>query len=159
MSNDSTRTRRLSVNAAFLKDIKDDNRDLKQLLDKIYLLAEHPQIAGNHWQELVGLFDDLRDQLGLHFALEEAYGYFDDAIVTAPQLSVVAECLKGQHPKLFEHICRLADHAHEVRIESNEQVVRFLNDFQRFRSEFERHEENELKLILDALEDDLGVGD
>ena len=159
MSNANSQTRRLTVNAAFLKDIKDDNRDLKHLLDKIFPLAEHPQTAINHWQELVNLFADLRDQLALHFSLEEAYGYFDDAVVTAPRLSATAECLKGQHPKLFETIRGLADKASEIGSDSSERVTRFLAEFNRFRAEFEKHEEDELKLILDALEDDIGVGD
>jgi hypothetical protein len=159
MSKANSQTRRLTVNAAFLKDIKDDNRDLKELLDKIFPLAEHPQTAINHWQELVNLFADLRDQLALHFSLEEAYGYFDDAVMIAPRLSTTAECLRGQHSKLFEKIRGLADGASEVRIDSSEQVTRFLDEFNRFRVAFEKHEEDELKLILDALEDDIGVGD
>ncbi len=159
MSNANSQTRRLTVNAAFLKDIKDDNRDLKHLLDKIFPLAEYPQTAINHWAELINLFADLRDQLALHFSLEEAYGYFDDAVVTAPQLSTTAERLRGQHPKLFEKIRGLADKASEIRIDASEQVARFLAEFNHFRAEFEQHEEDELKLILDALEDDIGVGD
>lgn len=159
MSNPNSQTRRLTVNAAFLKDIKDDNRDLKELLDKIFPLAEYPQTAINHWQELINLFADLRDQLALHFSLEEAYGYFDDAVMTAPRLSNTAECLRGQHSNLFEKIRGLADEATEVRIDSSEQVTRFLAEFNRFRGAFEKHEEDELKLILDALEDDIGVGD
>ena len=159
MATTDPQTRRLAVNAAFLKDIKDDNRDLKLLLDKIFPFANYPQTASNHWQELSELFAELRDQLAMHFALEEAYGYFDDALVSAPQLSVRAECLRGQHAKLFERIRCLADKAAEIHIDSSEQVARFLADFNRFRTEFEKHEEDELKLILDALDDDLGVGD
>ena len=159
MSDDPIRTRRLTINAAFLKDIKDDNRDLKKLLDKIFPLASHPQTATNHWGELIELFGCLRDQLALHFTLEEAYGYFDEAVDSAPELSAVAECLRGQHPQLFEKIRHLADKSSEIRIDSGEQVSRFLSEFNAFRTEFEKHEESELKLILDALDDDLGVGD
>jgi iron-sulfur cluster repair protein YtfE (RIC family) len=159
MSHDSSRRRGLSVNAAFLKDIKDDSRDLKHLMDRILPLAKHPQTASNHWRELSGLFADLRDQLALHFALEEAYGYFDDALISAPRLSVMAEALRGQHSRLFERIRGLADKSCEVSADSPEKVARLLNDFQHFREELEHHEEEELKLILDALENDLGVGD
>lgn len=159
MSNDQTQTRRMTVNAAFLKDIKDDNRDLKLLLDRILPLVEHPQTASNHWQELIDLFAGLRDQLALHFALEEAYGYFDDAIVTAPRLSATAECLRGQHASLFERIRNLADKSSEIRNDGGEQVGRLLAEFHEFRTQFEQHEEAELKLILGALEDDIGGGD
>ncbi len=159
METTDIKTRRVTVNAAFLKDIKDDNRDLKILMDRIRLLAGHQQTAVNHWPELIELFSDLCDQLAIHFALEEAYGYFDDAVGSAPQLSIVAEELRGQHPPMFERIRELADKALEVPADREEHVTRFLNQFQRFLSDFEKHEEDELKLILDALDDDLGVGD
>jgi hypothetical protein len=154
-----TKTRGLIVNAAFLKDIKDDNRDLKILLDRIKLLGQHEKTARNHWPELIELFADLRDQLALHFSLEEAYGYFDEAVITAPQLSTSAETLRGQHTDLFERIRRLADRATEVSVDSSEQITRFLEKFDRFRTDFERHEEEELTLILDSIDDDIGVGD
>ncbi len=159
MSRMKTSTRSLAVNAAFLKDIKDDNHHLKVLLDKIRPLAAHNQTATNHWVELIQLVSELRDQLALHFSLEEAYGYFDDAITSAPQLSTTAEILRGQHPKLFERIRDLADSALEVSTESDEQVSKFLTALESFRQSFEEHEEAELRLILDALDDDIGVGD
>jgi hypothetical protein len=160
MSNEQNRPRRLTINAAFLKDIKDDNRDLKRLMDQIIPLAEHSQVAANHWQELVDLFAGLRDQLAMHFALEEAYGYFDDAVVAAPELSLTAECLRGQHPQLFERIRHLADRSGAIRPgDGSEPIIRLLADFSHFRAEFEKHEEEEFKLIFDALENDLGVGD
>lgn len=159
MAMTQTTTRRLSVNAAFLKDIKDDNRDLKILLDRIRPLAEHQQTATNHWSELTGLFTDLCDQLALHFSLEEAYGYFDEAIMTAPELSASAELLRGQHANLFEQIRHLADRASAVSPDAAEKVGHMLAEFARFQQALEKHEEAELKLILDALDDDIGVGD
>lgn len=159
MPKTDTKTRGLTINAAFLKDIKDDNRDLKILLDSILPLAQHHKTATNHWPELICLFADLRDQLALHFSLEEAYGYFDDAVGSAPQLSSSAESLRNQHSQLFERIRDLADSALEVSADSEEKVTRLLKEYDRFRQSFEEHEEAELKLILDALDDDIGVGD
>ncbi len=159
MASTDTKTRRLTVNAAFLRDIKDDNRDLKNVLDKIRPLAEHQQTATNHWPELIELFSDLRDQLAFHFTLEEAYGYFDEAIVNSPQLSINAECLRDQHSTLFARMCELADKALEISSDRVEHVARYLKEFEAFRKEFEKHEEAELQLILDALDDDIGVGD
>ena len=159
MGNSKTTVRQLTVNAAFLKDIKDDNRDLKVLLDKIQPLRLQVPTAINHWPELIGLLSDLRDQLAMHFSLEEAYGYFDDAIITAPQLSVTAECLRSQHSPLFQQICELADSALELSTDSEEQIENFLDRFDQFQTEFQKHEEAELKLILDAMDDDIGVGD
>lgn len=159
MLQNHVQTRQLTVNAAFLKEIKDDNQHLKTLWDRIIPLAEHPEKASNHWIELVGLLAELRDQLALHFSLEEAYGYFDDAVDAAPQLSTVAECLRSEHPKLYAHIRDLADGAAEIRRDHSEKITDCVQDFQSFRQSFEVHEEAELKLILEALDDDIGVGD
>ncbi|MEE2935539.1 MAG: hemerythrin domain-containing protein [Planctomycetota bacterium] len=159
MASTDIKTRHLAVNAAFLKDIKDDNHDLKAIVDQIAPLSEHYQTAVNHWPELVGLLEQLRDQLALHFSLEEAYGYFDDAINQAPQLSVDAECLRSQHPSLFKTIRGLADSVLEVNTDNIEHVQKFLNDYRSFQQQFAAHEEAELKLILDAMDDDLGVVD
>ncbi len=152
-------TRRLTVNAAFLKEIKDDNLQLKSILDQLASLTEHCQTAINHWPELIELFDSLRDQLALHFALEEAYGYFDDAIGGEPQLSVVAECLRSEHGKLFESVRHIAERSKEISGDKEEEVTRLLRRVAEFRRMFEKHEGAELELILKALDEDIGVGD
>jgi hypothetical protein len=152
-------TRGLSINAAFLKDIKDDSRDLKLLFDQIEPLANHAQTAVNHWPELISLFANLRDQLALHFSLEEAYGYFDDALDAAPQLSVNAECLRGQHSNLYQRISELAERALEIPSDRIELVTNFIDQLNEFSRAFAMHEEAELKLILQAMDDDIGVGD
>ncbi len=159
MSNTKTSTRQLTVNAAFLKEIKEDNHQLKSLWDQISPLAVHVETAINHWPELITLLAEVRDQLALHFALEEAYGYFDDAVDIAPQLSRQAETLRGDHRQLFQQVCELADQIAEVSIESEERSAAFIKKLTRFKHAFENHEEAELKLILESLDDDLGVGD
>jgi iron-sulfur cluster repair protein YtfE (RIC family) len=151
--------RNLSVNAAFLKDIKDDNRELKSLLDRLTPMTGHPEIASNHWSEITQLLSDLRDQLALHFSLEEAYGYFDEAVQAEPQLSLTAGALRSEHTDLFETVCSLADQVSDVQRPEPEPIKRFLNKLRKFRNRFEQHEEAELQLILDAMSEDLGVGD
>jgi len=161
--------RRLTVNAAFLKDIKDDNRDLKILLDRMRLLTDPREAAANHWGELIQLFGDLRDQLALHFGLEEAYGYFDLAIESDAQLSASADLLRSQHAVLFEEARHLAEAAADactgdepiegVTPEITTAQEKVMVRFEGFLTQFNEHEEAELKLILDALDDDLGVGD
>ncbi|QDT01893.1 hypothetical protein K227x_02620 [Rubripirellula lacrimiformis] len=152
-------TRRLSINAAFLRDIKDDNRELKALIDRIKPITELPQVAANHWIEIRSLLADLRDQLALHFSLEEAFGYFEEAIETAPQLSMTAVQLRGDHPRLFEEIRAIADKAQEIEADQIEKVTTFLSRLHRFQRSFETHEEAEIKLIVEAMDDDIGGGD
>lgn len=158
-SENSSGSRSLSVNAAFLKDIKDDNRELKSLLDRLTPMTSHPEIASNHWAEISQLLSDLRDQLAFHFSLEEAYGYFDEAVEAEPQLSMTAGALRSEHTGLFETACGLADEVSDVQRPEPEPINKFLIKLRKFRTQFEQHEEAELQLILDAMSDDLGVGD
>ncbi len=151
--------RRLDVNAAFLKDIKDDNQHLKELLDRIDPLLKHPTVAANHWAEIIALMEELRDQLAFHFSLEEAYGYFDSALETEPLRSAQAEGLRSAHPKLFAQIRDLADRAGDVPADSETKIQAFINDYAGFFRCFADHEESELRLILSTLDDDIGVGD
>ncbi|MCD0463381.1 hemerythrin domain-containing protein [Roseiconus lacunae] len=153
------RSGRLGVNAAFLQEIKDDNRQLKTDWDRLVPMLAHPETALNHWNEIVAALAELRDQLAIHFSLEEAYGYFDDAIDVAPHLSVEAESLKGQHTALFAQIRDLADQFAEADLKRDGQVEKLLRKFDAFQAEFQTHEESELKLILDSFGDDIGVGD
>lgn len=150
---------RLAVNAAFLQEIKDDNRHLKALWDQLVPMLSHPETAQNHWPELIFGLAELRDQLAIHFSLEEAYGYFDDAVDIAPHLSLKAEALKTQHSALFSQIRDLADQITELNADSIEHVQKGIRKFEAFRKSFESHEESELKLILQTFDDDLGVGD
>ena len=107
----------------------------------------------NHWPELIQLLSHLRDQLALHFSLEEAYGYFDEAINVAPELSLNAMQLRSQHGILFKDICDLADKITEVVFEP-EAVFLFTDQLREFQRDFEDHEEAELNLILNSLGDD-----
>lgn len=162
-------SRRLTVNAAFLKDIKEDNRDLKILMDRLLVLTQPLEAAANHWRELIGLFADLRDQLAMHFGLEEAYGYFDQAVGADAELSILADSLRSQHAVLFEDARHLAEAAADActgdePIEGTTPEVtsaqeKVLRRFESFLQHFNSHEEAELKVILDALEQDIGVCD
>lgn len=150
---------RLTVNAAFLREIKDDNRQLKALWDRLIPMLSHHETAKNHWPELIAGFAEMRDQLAIHFSLEEAYGYFDDAVDIAPHLSLNAESLRSQHSTLFSQIRDLADQILELNSEAVEHIKKLMRRFEAFKCSFENHEESELKLILESLDDDLGVGD
>ena len=46
----------------------------------------------------------------MHFALEDAYGYFEDAVAEAPRLSDMAEQLHSEHDGLFLEITCGSEH-------------------------------------------------
>ncbi|MEL6894535.1 MAG: hemerythrin domain-containing protein [Planctomycetota bacterium] len=152
-------TGRTTVNAAFLQVIKDDNLRLKDLLDSTRALMGHTEIIRNHFSELCVLMDDLSDQLAMHFSLEEAFGYFEDAIDASPHLSVAAINLRNEHCGLFVMARDLADTMAELDPQNEEHMRRIGDAFQQFDGDLKRHEAEELKLILSAMDDDLGVGD
>jgi hypothetical protein len=150
----------LTVNAAFLREIKDENRQVHELLDEASALVS----AG--WRQVpprrvVDALAQLRDQLALHFSLEEAYGYFEDAIDVAPRLSERSAELRSQHATLFVAVCQVVEEAeqwlyHEARGDVHRRVV---ERFDKFRQEFREHESREAELIQDAWSSDVGVGD
>jgi len=107
-------TRTVTVNAAFLQEIKEDNQELWSLLERlqITLLTEWPPRVSR--RQLHDALACLRDQLAMHFALEEAYGYFEDAIEVAPRFSIKADRLRGEHDDFYVEMCDIVDHAEQL---------------------------------------------
>jgi hemerythrin-like domain-containing protein len=104
---------------------------------------------------------ELRDQLAMHFALEEAYGYFDDPIRVAPRLSVAASQLRDEHQVLYSLIRDLADEVDELCRAGTlaQNGARVVKRFGEYYDRLQQHENRESELILDAYDSDIGVGD
>jgi len=154
-------TRTLALNAAFLQEIKEDNRQLRQLLCATEtIFSDLGDVFPAH-QDVVELLWRLRDQLAMHFALEDAYGYFDDAIAEAPRLSERAKVLRREHDDLFLQICELVEEAEQLLYGECSIRHRALlaERYLAFHIAFHRHEALENELILQAFDDDIGVGD
>lgn len=151
----------LAINAAFLQEIKDDNRQVHDLLaeagELVHGALQHVVPA----RRLAEVLSDLRDQVAIHFSLEEAYGYFEDAIDTAPQLSERAEELRSQHGELFVKLCGVVEQAERWLYHEAERgaLTELHNRFEKFRHEFREHETREATLIQEAFASDVGVGD
>lgn len=154
-------TRTVTINAAFLQEIKQDNVELKQLLRAMssQLMQRRPRMSDP--RSLVDLLVRLRDQLAIHFSLEEAFGYFENAVEVAPRLSERAEELRGEHELFYRDICNLCEQAEKLLYhESTGQGLRQIAArFASFHDALEQHEARETELIMEALDDDIGVGD
>jgi len=157
----SIATGTLSLNAAFLQEIKADNTALRGLLELLREIVSDPAALERHGETFTRGACDLRDQLALHFSLEEAFGYFEDAIAQAPRLSSQAAQLRSEHEGLFVEACELAELAEECRYERPTHRVprRLAQRFRQFDRRFLAHEARENRLILEAFDDDIGVGD
>ena len=154
-------TSTLTVNAAFLAEIKEDNRRLRSLLAVAADDATRETGRMLNHRERVEVYHAIRDQLGLHFTLEDAYGYFRDALEENPRLCSEATRLHAQHDILFEELCLICDVAEcilysESGAETPQNLVR---RFIEFYNRLAAHEHAENELILSAFDDDIGVGD
>lgn len=156
-----TAIRMVTVNAAFLQEIKEVNQDLWRLLADVRRMCHDPISIDAAPRRFSGLANELRDQLALHFALEEAYGYFEDPIDVAPRLCEQAASLRTEHQDLYlmiVHVTELAERLTELQ-----RADGFLRDvvrrFAEFDERLQKHEASENELILQEYADDIGVGD
>jgi hypothetical protein len=157
----ATATATVTLNAAFFQEIKDDNQRLQELQRELreFFAADRP--LGVSRFTLIDLLAELRDLLATHFALEEAFGYFDDPIDVAPHLCERAEALRAEHSELFVQVCHLADRAADLLVEHGtlagyRHVARLFRDFDH---RLRQHEAEETALIMLAFNSDIGAGD
>jgi hypothetical protein len=155
-----TSTGTVTVNAAFLQEIKEVNQELWALLDELRHRCQRP-IAPGQCRQLIDKICHLRDQLALHFSLEEAYGYFDDPLHVAPQLGRQAGHLRAEHKELYMDLCDIVDRAERMFYDGQhaELALWIGPEFLHFDRRLRHHEEAENELIQDAYSGDIGVGD
>jgi hypothetical protein len=155
-----TSTGTVTVNAAFLQEIKEVNHELWALLADLKHRCQRP-ISPGQCRQLIDKLCQLRDQLALHFSLEEAYGYFDDPVDVAPQFSRSAEQLRGEHKQLYMDLCDLIDRAERMFYDEQHAALALWigPEFLEFDQRLRGHEARENELIMDAYDGDIGVGD
>jgi len=154
-------TSTVTVNAAFLREIKEVNQDLWQIVAALREITTNPYLVRSRRYQFVGMLEDLRDHLALHFALEEAYGYFDEPLKVDPRLSSRAKRLRREHRELYLMVCDVIDRAMQLHDGNNlgalaQQLVAEYADFD---TRLNRHEQAENELIQQEWDDDIGCGD
>jgi hypothetical protein len=154
-------TRTVTVNAAFLQEIKEVHAELWGSLKAVRQMVTEPLHVRSRRQRLIELLERLRDQLALHFALEEAYGYFDDPAYVAPRLCEQAAELRAEHRQLYTQLCDLVEDAQQWHYEGQWSLFRssVAAEFAAFDSRFQLHESRENQLIQQEYGDDIGVAD
>ena len=151
----------VTVNAAFLLEIKEDDRRLRGLLAELHKTCTEAATRPVPMARLAEMLVQLRDQLAMHFSLEEAYGYFDDPISAAPRLCQQADVLRQQHEELFRTLGEIAQHALRAADgqPSGEDSTGIVSAYLDFHKQLQTHEKRENQLIQDAFNQDIGVGD
>ena len=150
------RPKKLAINAAFFNDIKEDREELMFIERRMKYLLANSQLFYDSLAEFRDLTETFRDQLALHFALEEAYGYFEEALEVAPRLHQRSLHLRSQHAELYTAAQQLSDAAYrDPPLEPDRLAARA----RELLAMLDTHEADEMELIQGALNQDMGGGD
>lgn len=146
----------ITINSAFMQEIKEASGELWALLDKLSDLRTRPWLIRDHPKRAVDLLARLQDQLALYFTLEEHYGYFESPASVDPQISEEAAALREEHATLYLDICAILDRAerlldqHRLASLTRHMVVRV----EAFCAQLKAHESREQAMLLEVLNDD-----
>ena len=154
------KTRTVTVNAAFLAEIKQSHQELWQIIGYLDDLTQNQISSPLFLQKLCAALSQLHGRLITHFSLEEAFGYFDDPIEVAPRISRIAESLRKEHQQLQQSCGDLAERAqHAYDFGGSCELQKLASSFLSFHTRLVNHEEAEIDLIQEAYGDDIGVVD
>lgn len=151
----------VTINSAFMQEIKEASGELWALIDKVDEMRSHPWLICDHPRHAVDLVSQLQDQLALYFSLEEYYGYFEGPASVEPRFSERAGALREEHRTLYLDMCSIIDRAErlvdEDRLASLTRHIVVRLDA--FCAQLKAHETREQDMLLEAFDDDIGVGD
>ena len=144
-----TITKTLTVNPAFLQEIKDSNPDLWDTVHQLRQTCECRQDAAVTARMLARLLDGLRDHLALQFSLEESYGYMEVADPASELTAEMATQTQAQHCSLYLRLSELAEQAEELQYRGVEpiQLRKLVQSTLEFDSQLRQHEQIEHELI------------
>lgn len=146
-----------NINGAFLAEIKEDNRQLRDILWRLQQLCSRgaKRVEPERLSELLG---ELRDNLSMHFALEATYGYIEEPVAVAPYLEARSSTLQREHESLFREIVEIADQAESLLYPHRQrtQKRKVIDRFEEFRNRLMTHESAENDLVCEAFQRDLG---
>ena len=149
----------VTLDPVFMQEIKEDDRQLRLVLDRFRELVFDRSLAETDRPRLARLVMDVRDRLAFHFTLEEAYGYFDDPVTVAPRLSERVEELRVEHDELYADLGRISDLFEDLESFQAVDLATFREMSCEFLHRFDLHEAAENALISQAFNEDIGVGD
>ena len=160
----------ITINVAFLQEIKSDF-GFRDLLNNVYHQLKPGPRRGVFEDEsgervsprvAAEMLGELSDGLETYFALEEFYGYFQQAEVLNPCVSQKAFGLQKEHETLFLKLNQIVEIAqqivyHEAGPETTlDQVA---DELESFCIELAQHEQAEMDLMMRLCNEDFGVGD
>lgn len=154
-------TATITINAAFMQEIKEASDELWQLLRMVRHLCDQPISIRMHAKRTVDMLEQVVDQLALSFSLEGYYGYFEDPADVDPRLSERATKLRDEHEMMYLDMCGIVDRAERLLDQHRwASLTRHVAlRFPAFYEQLKAHEAREEALMWEAFGDDIGVGD
>jgi hypothetical protein len=145
----ASKQKTLGVNAAFLQEIKDSHPDLAHAVHDVRTTCQADAPPAETARRLVRLLDDLRDCLAFQFALEESFGYIENARAMPESITELAERARAEHCGLYLEISSLCEQAEELQYRgfAAEHVRELIEATEAFDSRFIRHERLEAELV------------
>jgi len=154
----ATATRTLVINPAFLQEIKDCNPDLWTTVDELERVCGSDTEPIRQIRYLTRLLDSVRDQLAMHFSLEESYGYLKIPAEAARRLPrrtcQLAARMRTEHSQLYLRLTDLAEQAEELQYRGvqAQRLRRLVRCCDQFLRDLRAHEEAESELICRCFE-------
>ncbi|QDS89951.1 hypothetical protein [Rosistilla ulvae] len=157
----SNKAKTVTVNPAFLADVKDLHQELWDGLHALQEMCSLPISLEGKCFEFIGRLSDLRDKLAFQFSVEEAYGYFDDPAFCCPTFARRSGELLQQHRDLYMEIDSIAERAEQLLSVRDLAALTTIIPvaFDRFADKLQKHESAETQLMHDGLMQDIGGGD
>ena len=149
----------ITLNVAFLREIKQDHLPIRELTSRINRTLSSSSVSP---RQAADLLSDYRDGIETYFALEEFFGYFENAALTNPKLSGLAIGLQQEHESLFERLGHIIDLAEQIVYHEcgpQTTLLEVADLFDNFACQFEHHEQQEMELMLRLCNEEFGVGD
>lgn len=147
---------------ALSQDVKHEQYELESLLGQVRkMFHAHRTARAEGAARLMDALDELREHLGMMFALKETVGHLDEIVTAAPPLGEQAGALKAQHASLFEDLSRLIDQCDQDLSRGRWQSSCKLAEmtFENFCEQLRENEVGEAVLVQGALKQETGVGD
>ena len=148
----------LSVNPAFLQEIKDSNPDYWESIKSIQHICHSHDDPTAVCRSLVKGLDDLRDKVALQFSLEESYGYIvvgdrrDFGANPTPTTEKTART-HAEHRALYIRLSELAELAEELQYRGVvfSSLLSLAEQVSEFVEQLNQHERDEAHLIESML--------
>jgi len=141
---------------------EEDSERLRSLLHGITTSLDNGSFSSGHPRQVLDLLQELSHQIAVHFALEETTGLLADPDLAAHELADLAAELRAEHRTLANEVESVVEQA-ETMVScvaaSEPERRRVVSRIRVFCHKLREHERRENELLMQAYDEDLGVGD